>query len=84
MINISCKHRESQWVQNAPHRKQIYLWETSRRHIFTTFTGKSSIYLRFIDDIFFLWNGTEEELKSFINRVNMVQLIEISIAIPQR
>ena len=30
------------------------------------------LYLRFIDDIFFLWNGAEEELKSFINRVSRV------------
>ena len=33
---------------------------------------KSSLCLRFVDDIFFLRNGTEEELKSFINRVNRV------------
>ena len=51
---------------------QIYLWETSRRHILPLLQEKSSLYLRFIDDIFFLWNGTEEELKSFINRVNRV------------
>ena len=73
MINISCKHRESRWVQNAPHRMQIYLWETSRRHIFYHLYKKNHRFTyAFINDIFFIWNGTEEELKSFINRVNRV------------
>ena len=44
-----------------------------KTYILPLLQEKSSLYLRFIDDIFFLWNGTEEELKSFINRVNLVQ-----------
>ena len=38
--------------------------------IYPHIVGKSLLYLRFIDDIFMLWKGTEEELKEFIKRIN--------------
>ena len=30
------------------------------------------LYVRFIDDIFFLWNDTEEKLKQFFNEINSI------------
>ena len=32
----------------------------------------SSLYLRYIDDIFFPWHGSKEELKSFFKEINEV------------
>ena len=29
-----------------------------------------SFYKRFIDDIFIIWHGTEEELKEFMTKIN--------------
>ena len=48
----------------------LFMGNFEKTHILPLIQEKSSLYLRFIDDIFFIWNGTEEELKSFINRVN--------------
>ena len=56
----------------APSYANLFMGNLEKTHILPLLQEKSSLYLRFIDDIFFLWNGTEEELKSFINRVNMV------------
>ena len=32
--------------------------------------GKVDLYLRYIDDIFLIWKGTEEELKNLFNEIN--------------
>ena len=32
--------------------------------------GKVDLYLKYIDEIFFIWKGTEEELKNFFNEIN--------------
>ena len=55
----------------APSYANLFMGNFEKTHILPLLQEKSSLYLRFINGIFFLWNGTEEELKSFINRVNM-------------
>ena len=56
----------------APSFVNLFMGNSEKKHILPLLQEKSSLYLRFVDDIFFLWNGTEKELKSFINRVNRV------------
>ena len=43
-----------------------------KKHILPLLQEKSSLFLHFIYNIFFVWNETVEELESFLNRVNMV------------
>ena len=50
-------------------RKLIHVW-VRREIIYPLIKNESSSYLRFIDDIFMVWNKSENELKSFINEVN--------------
>ena len=54
-----------------PSYANLFMGNFEKTHILPL-QEKSSFYLRFINNIFSLWNGTEEELKSFINRVNIV------------
>ena len=37
-------------------------------------TDKVDLYLRYTDDTFFIWKGTDEELKNFFNEINKKQL----------
>ena len=39
------------------------------KHIYQLIKGKVDLYLRFIDDIFFVCNSTKEELKNLFNEV---------------
>ena len=41
-------------------------------HIYNIIGSNSNFYKRFIDDIFLLWNGTLEQLKEFISKINTV------------
>ena len=40
------------------------------KFIFLLLTNLSDFYLRFIDDIFLIWNGTKTEFDSFLNKIN--------------
>ena len=39
-------------------------------HIYPNIRDKAKTYLRYIDDLFFIWKGTKEELLSFIDDLN--------------
>ena len=41
-----------------------------QKHIYPFIKGKVDLYLRYIDDIFFIWKGAEEELTNFFNKIN--------------
>ena len=41
-------------------------------HIYPKILSKTLLYLRYIDDLFFIWKGTEEELKRFFQEINQV------------
>ena len=36
-----------------------------RQHIYPYMKNKSTLYLRYIDDIFMIWTGTKQELLIF-------------------
>ena len=48
----------------------IFPSEFEEKYIYPLIKNKSSSYLRFIDDIFMVWNKSENQLKSFINEIN--------------
>ena len=48
----------------------IFMARFEQKHIYPFVKGKVDLYLRYIDDIFFIWKGTEEELNNFFNEIN--------------
>ena len=54
----------------APAYANIFMGKFERPHIYPYLRNFSKFYCRFIDDIFFLWNGTESELIKFIDIIN--------------
>ena len=40
------------------------------KFIFPLLTNVSDFYLRFIDDIFLIWNGTKTEFDNFLKKIN--------------
>lgn len=53
----------------APHLANIYILEFDEK-IMNGFHIKPKFYFRFLDDIFFIWPGTEEELGEFGRYIN--------------
>ena len=43
---------------------------SEQKHIYPFIKGKVDLYLRYFDDIFFIWKVTEEQLKHFFNAIN--------------
>ena len=41
-----------------------------QKRIYPFIKGKADLYLRYIDDIFFIWRGREEEPKNFFIEIN--------------
>ena len=40
------------------------------KHIHPYIKDMALLYLRYIDDIFIIWNGTKEQLITFVNKLN--------------
>ena len=49
--------------------KHLY-GKIEQKHIYPFIKGKVDLYLRYIDEIFFIWKGRTEELKNFFNEIN--------------
>ena len=47
----------------------MFMARFEEKHIYQLIKGKVDLYLRFIDDIFFVCNSTKEELKNLFNEV---------------
>ncbi|XP_077134800.1 uncharacterized protein LOC143788791 [Ranitomeya variabilis] len=56
----------------APALANLFLgwWELTRVFVSTWFKSKVRCWFRFIDDVFFIWSGTQEELQIFIDFLN--------------
>ena len=44
------------------------------KHIYPVIKQKVQLYLRYIDDIFFTWIGSEHELQQFVSKTSEVHL----------
>ena len=54
----------------APSYANIFMTRFEEKHIYTFIKNKVELvelYLRYIDDIVFVWKGSEKELKNFFN-----------------
>ena len=56
----------------APSYANLFMGKFEETYILPQLLNKSSLYLRYIDDIFFIWKNSEAELKSFIKEINKV------------
>ena len=56
----------------APSYANIFMGKFEELHIYPNILSKTLLYLRYIDDLFFIWKGTEEELKRFSQEINQV------------
>ena len=54
----------------APSYANIFLDHFERKFIHTFIKIFSLIYLRFVDDIFFIWRGSKTDLEKFLNELN--------------
>ena len=54
----------------APSHANIFIGWFEQKFIFPLLTNLSDFYLRFIDDIFLIWNGTKTEFDNFLKKIN--------------
>ena len=54
----------------APSYKKIFMERFEQKHMYPFIKGKVDLWLRYIDDIFFIWKDMEEKLKNFFNEIN--------------
>ena len=52
----------------APSYANIFMGWFEEKFIFPLLTNLSDFYLRFIDDIFLVWNGTKAEFDGFLKK----------------
>ena len=50
----------------------IFMGWFEETFIYTRILDRTRIFLRYIDDVFFIWKGTETELKTFFEEINQV------------
>ena len=56
----------------APTYANIFMGKFEETHIYPRINDKTRIYLRYIDDLFFIWKGTEQELREFFDEMNTI------------
>ena len=54
----------------APAYTNIFMDHFERKYIYPFLEGLSLSYLRFIDDILFIWTGSKQQLIAFLNDLN--------------
>ena len=54
----------------APNYANIFMGKFEKTHIYPYINHFSNFYYRFIDDIFFIWNGTVIQLQEFIKKLH--------------
>ena len=56
----------------APSYANLFMGYFEERYIYPHIANKNILYLRYIDDIFLIWTGSEHELNDFIEMINNV------------
>ena len=56
----------------SPSYANIFMGSFESINIYPLIRGKCKFYTRYIDDIFMIWNGTEDELDHFVKAINNV------------
>ena len=62
----------------APSYANIFMGWFEEKFIFPLLTNLSDFYLRFIDDIFLIWNGTKTEFDNVLKKIMNVILASTS------
>ena len=66
---------------SVPAYTNIFMAQVEAKHIYPYIHGKALLFLRYIDDIFMIWNGTTEELIFFIDDLNKKRNIKFDYEI---
>ena len=69
-MNYLQKKGCSMGTKCAPSYENIFVGWFEEKFIFPLLTNLSDFYLRFIDDIFLIWNGTKSEFDNFLKKIN--------------
>ena len=56
----------------APSYANIFVGMFEQRYIYPRITEKARIFLRYIDDLFFIWTSRVQQLESFLEEINEV------------
>ena len=48
----------------------IIMGKFEQKNVFSIVNGKVDLYLRYINDHFFIWKGTEEVLKNLFSKIS--------------
>ena len=56
----------------APIYANLYMNHFEKTFLYNLISDKCNFYKRFIDDIFMLWQGTIQELQSFLQEINLL------------
>ena len=54
----------------APAYADISMAKSELKYIYPYIKNKTKMFLRFIDDLFMIWTGSEQELLDFLNDLN--------------
>ena len=54
----------------APAYANIFMANFELKYIYPYIKDKTKMFLRFIDDLFIIWTGSEQELLDFMNNLN--------------
>ena len=69
MVNITSNYRVLPWAPKWPHLTPTYLWANWNQNSKPT-PHTTSICGRYIDDIFIIWTGSDEDLETFMGKIN--------------
>ena len=71
-VNYLQKKGCSTGTKCTPGYTNIFMGLLEEKFIFPLLTNLTGFYLRFIDDIFLIWNGTKTEFDHFFKKMNVI------------